>query len=561
MSVDKNALLSEVQVTINGSTATKEFERDLLQITVENSLHLPDVATLVLYDTNLTWLDDERLDPGKTLTILLKAGNTMQQVFDGEIVEIEPDFDQDVPRLTVRAFNKMHRLARGQHVRSFINVTDEDLIQQLAGEVGLQAEVAPTPLVYPYVFQNNESNLSFLQKRAASLGYLLYVKGDTLYCKAPGSDQRAQELTWQKDLYEFHPRLTTIQQVSSITARGWDPEAKNAIVAQQGTTSGVGAPSVGQSTSGGVLAQQAFHIDAQLLIADRPIRHSTQADQLVKAAINRQAGRFIEAEGACYGRPALVAGVFAKISKVGNRFSGSYFVTNSIHSYSVHHGYNTRFSVSGYDSTALLSLLWTDQRFPMPGLVIGLVTDNNDPEGQGRVKVKYPWLTEEHSSDWARVIAPGVGNQRGIEFLPEVNDEVLIGFEMGDIHFPYVLGGLWNGKDAVPEQVTSAGGVIQKRVIYSRSKHKIILDDSEGGGGITIEDSSGNQIMLDTQMNKLTISVKGDAGIQAQGNLTLEATGQIQIKGTAGVTLESQANVDVKGTGMVNVKGLMINLN
>ena len=85
------------------------------------------------------------------------------------------------------------------------------------------------------------------------------------------------------------------------------------------------------------------------------------------------------------------------------------------------------------------------------GMMTGLITNNKDPEKYGRVKVKFPWLSEEDESDWLRVVVPGGGNNRGLLFLPEVNDEVLVGFEQGDINRPYVLGGLWNGQDTPPE--------------------------------------------------------------------------------------------------------------
>src|ERR1700730_1542792 len=144
-------LLSEIEVTLNGSEAPTTFMIDLLEATVENSLHLPDMATLVLYDQKLTWIDDERLAPGKTLKILFSIGTQRQTVFDGEIVEIEPNFDKQIQRLIIRAFDRMHRLARGQQARSFMNVSDSDLMKKLAGEVGLQAEVDATSVVYPYV--------------------------------------------------------------------------------------------------------------------------------------------------------------------------------------------------------------------------------------------------------------------------------------------------------------------------------------------------------------------------------------------------------------------------
>jgi phage protein D len=548
---DNSNLLSQIYVQIDGAEVTEEFMGDLLEVTVENSLHLPDVATLILHDARLHWIDDGSLAPGKTVQISAKTGRQEQVLFDGEIVEIEPDFDPTTQQLIVRAFDRLHRLARGRHVRSFLNVSDDDLVKKIAQEVGLQAQVGPTGQVYPYVFQKNETNLAFLQGRAVALGYLLYVQGKTLHCEALQSNGQPLDLEWGVTLREFHPRMTTIGQVDSVTARGWDPAAKQEIVGQAGK--GQGAPQVGQASSGGELAHSAFNIDAQTLVADRPIRVQAVADALAQAAADRRAGSFIEADGVCGGNPALVAGASVQIKAVGDRFGGTYFVTSTLHIYNAAQGYTTRFNISGYHPSTLLSLLARDEETTMStGLVIGIVTDNQDPNGLGRVKVKYPWLSNDHASDWARVVAPGGGAQRGIEFLPEVNDEVLVGFEMGDMHYPYVLGGLWNGQDAPPKKVIS-GGKVQQRVICSRTGHLITLDDSDGSGGITIEDKNGNKIMLDSGANKLTITVQGDASVKAQGNLTLEAQGQVQIKGM-GVSVDG-------GAGAVTVKGSTINLN
>ena len=557
--MSQDNLLSEIEVTLNGSQAPTGFIEDLLEATIENSLHLPDMATLVLYDQKLSWVDDARLAPGKALQVLFRSGKLQHTVFDGEIVEIEPNFDRGIQRLTIRAFDRMHRLARGQHARSFMNVSDSDLVRKLAEEVQLSAEIDTTATVHPYVFQQNESNLTFLQRRAAALGYLLYVQGKTLYCKAPRSTQAAVTLEWGQTLNEFHPRLTTIEQIETLEARGWDPAQKQPVVSTISASEGIGLAKTGQPGNGGTLVQSAFHMTTRLLVADRPVRTQAQADQLARAAANRQAGRFIEAEGSCYGNPKLVAGVPVSITKVGQRFSGTYFATSTTHTYSIE-GYQTSFTVSGlHPSTLASTLSEKDERNILSGLVIGIVTDNQDPEGYGRVKVKYPWLAEDQSSDWARVVTPGGGNKRGLEFLPEVNDEVLVGFELGDIQYPYVLGGLWNGRDAIPERVVEAGQV-QKRLLRSRTGHTITLDDSDSGGGITIEDKNGNKVVLDSASNKLSISVKGDASIEAQGNMTLQATGQLQLKGN-GVTIDGGAgNTEVKGL-IINLKGQLINLN
>lgn len=547
-------LLSQLSLKIDGADVSDDFMSDLLEVTVENSLHLPDVATIVLHDARLHWIDESSLMPGKSVQISAKTEKQAKPLFDGEIVEIEPEFDPSTQQFIVRAFDRLHRLGRGRHVRSFVNISDADLVSKLAQEVGLQAEASQANQVHPYVFQNNETNLEFLQERAAALGFLLYVQGKTLRCEPLKTGGNPVDLEWGVSLHEFRPRLTTLGQLNSVTARGWDPANRQEIVGQ--ARNGQGAPLVGQQQNGGDLAQSAFQVTAETLVANRPVRVQSMADRLAQATADRAAGRFIEAEGACSGNPALIAGATALIKAVGTRFSGSYFVTGTLHTYNAQHGYLTQFTITGYHPATLFNLLTRsseEKAAPPAGLVIGIVTDNQDPQGCGRVKVKYPWLSAEHASDWARVVVPGGGDQRGIEFLPEVNDEVLVGFEMGDIHYPYVLGGLWNGKDAPPDAHVSSGGKIQKRIIRSRAGHMITLDDSDGGGGITIVDKQGNKLELDSSSNALQITVQGDASLKAQGNLALEARGQVQIKGM-GITIDG-------GMGDVTVKGTTINLN
>ena len=405
---------------------------------------------------------------------------------------------------------------------------------------------APTPQVHPYVLQANETNLDFLTARAASLGYLLFVEGDTLHFERPRPGARDAELQWGQTLVEFRPRWTSVAQVSATTVRGWDPDTRQAIVGH--VDRGEGHPDVGERRSGGSVAEAAFNLRAAELITDRPVRDQRSADQLAQAMADRRASGYIEAEGACVGTPALVAGASARITAVGRRFEGTYFITSATHTFTAAHGYQTRFTVSGQQRCGLIALLAPETRaLPTTGLVVGVVTDNQDPDGQGRVKVKYPWLSNDHASDWARVVSPGGGNTRGIQFLPEVNDEVLVGFEMGDVHFPYVLGGLWNRQDPPPvrsaEAASSAG--VQRRVIRSRAGHRITIDDTAGGGGITVEDSNGNKLALDSGSNGMLL--------QARGTIKIEAQGQVQIRGL-GVTIEG-------GAGTVDVTGSLVNLN
>jgi uncharacterized protein involved in type VI secretion and phage assembly len=194
------------------------------------------------------------------------------------------------------------------------------------------------------------------------------------------------------------------------------------------------------------------------------------------------------------------------------------------------------------------------------GVVVGVVTNNQDPDKMGRVKVKFPWLSDEDESNWARVAAPMAGKERGFYFLPEVDDEVLVAFEHGDVRFPYVVGALWNGKDAPPAD--NGDGKNNVRVIKSRSGHVIRLTDADGKEMIEIIDKSAkNSIVFDTSKNTITITADKDIVLSAaQGTIKLDAQ-QIEVKSSANTKIEAGANVDLKASGQMNVKGATVNLN
>jgi len=575
---DTTALLSQVYLELDGQPAPVDLTQDLLDVTVENSLHLPDVASITFNDQLGKWVDDERLGPGRSIKISSKVAQSEHPIFDGEVVELEPEFIPGHQRLVVRAFDRLHRLARGQHVRSFQNVTDGDIIQTIAGEVNLQTDIGNTPQVHDYVLQDNESNLEFLRDRVMALGFLMYVEGETLHCKSAGTNAAAIELHWGQTLSEFHPRLTTVGQLNSATVRGWDPDNRQDIVgrAQRGN----GAPRTNDSRTGGDLAQSAFNLTAEAFVTNQLPASQSEAERMAQAVMDRAAGDFVVAEGLGTGNPSIKAGASISVSGLGNRFDGTYFVTGTTHTHGHDEGYTTRFVVSGHRPMTLLSVLRHDADgldARMPGLAVGVITDNDDPKGQGRVKVRYPCLSADNASDWARVISPGNGANRGLQFVPEVNDEVLVGFDQGDIHHPYILGGLWNGQDAPPGSKSDVigSGKVNQRIIKSRSGHTITLDDSDDRPSITILDKTGNNVIkLDSSNNNLTISVDGDVSLKAGNSITIEGQ-SVQVKATndlklngASANVEAQAGLTLKGmtadleaSATTTVKGLTVSIN
>lgn len=194
------------------------------------------------------------------------------------------------------------------------------------------------------------------------------------------------------------------------------------------------------------------------------------------------------------------------------------------------------------------------------GVVVGLVTNNQDPDKMGRVKLTFPWLSDEEEGYWARMAVPMAGNERGIYFLPEVNDEVLVAFEQGDARFPYVVGALWNGRDAPPAE--NGDGKNNVRVIKSRSGHVIRLTDEDGKEKIELVDKSGNNsVVFDTAENTITITADKDIVLSAsKGSIKLNAR-QIEVTSSADAKIEAKAGVDVKAGATMNIKGQVVNIN
>lgn len=194
------------------------------------------------------------------------------------------------------------------------------------------------------------------------------------------------------------------------------------------------------------------------------------------------------------------------------------------------------------------------------GVVIGVVTNNKDEEGLGRVKVRFPWLSEVDESHWARIATPMAG-KGGIYFLPEPEDEVLVAFEHGDVRFPYVLGALWNGQQAPP--ATNDDGKNNLRIIKSRSGHMIRLNDEDGKEKIEIVDKSAkNSIVFDTAKNTITITTDTDITLSAaKGTIKLEAQ-KIELTSSADTKIAAGAGMDVTASKTMNIKGTQaVNIN
>ncbi|WP_055074141.1 VgrG-related protein [Pseudanabaena sp. 'Roaring Creek'] len=565
---------------IDGNQAPDDLNADILQISVEESLHLPGMFTLIInndyFPGNLepAWKHQSLFEIGKKIKIGFTSSTTedadfaqeeTEYILEGEITAIETEFNEKSQApMIIRGYDISHRLHRGRYNRSFQNVSDSDLVKQIIGDAGISAgTVTATTIIHEYAFQENQTNMEFLRERAARNGFELYVQDGKLNFRAPSTDQTIS-LKWLEDIHGFRVRVTSAEQVSSVEVRGWDYAQKIAIVSTASTESVITTTDSGKGSA----SSTKFSGSPKMIVVDQPIFSSGEADKIAQSLCNELGGEFVNADAKGEGNPKIRPGRVITLADMG-KYSGSYYVTETHHLFD-ERKYTTHFSVRGLKGGDLFSTL-SSQPHLQPGqtMLVGIVSNNNDPKGWGRVRVKFPTLTEEHESNWARVVSAGAGINRGLDCLPEINDEVLVGFEHGDIHRPYVIGGVWNGKDTTPTKVADSvvGGKVRLRTFKTRVGHQLqfVEEDKDTKKGIYVNTIDGHNVRLNDSEKFVELETTGGHKFRADDmskEISLTSTGNITIKtGTTGLVNDVKINAgNITLTATTNIT-LKVGLN
>lgn len=220
------------------------------------------------------------------------------------------------------------------------------------------------------------------------------------------------------------------------------------------------------------------------------------------------------------------------------------------------------------------------------GVMVAIVTNNTDPDKMGRVKLKLSMQETETETDWVRIATLMGGKEMGSLFIPEVGDEVLVAFHLGELRMPFVIGMLWNPKNKPPAPADKN----DLRMIKTRSGHELSFNDKSGDesitiktkkgqiidlkdkdGSISIADSSGNnkimikggsanEISVVSQTSKITLNAKGEVSIESTKEIKIKST-QINIEASATMALKAGATLDLKSDGIINIKGSMVKIN
>ncbi len=345
-----NPLVADFDVIINGAPLPVEAAAYVAGVSVDESIDLPSMFTLEMIGSDaqeqtIPWIDDQKLFAiGNVIEIKLGYVDDLETLLIGEITALEPEFVFNrLPGLTVRGYDRRHRLQRGRKTRTFVQQKDSDIAAQIASEAGLTAQAEDSGTVHDYVLQANQTDLEFLHERASRIQYEVIVEDKTLSFRPVANAQgEVLTLTMDDDLLEFYPRLSSLGQVSEVTVRSWSSKDKKELISQ--AKAGDEVSTMGGQQSGAALVEGAFGAAIEQW-STYPVATQAEADQMARARLNDRVLELISGEGACWGRTDVRSGKVIKIDGLGQRFSGQYYVTGVIHRYSSQGGYETHFTV------------------------------------------------------------------------------------------------------------------------------------------------------------------------------------------------------------------------
>jgi uncharacterized protein len=358
----KQPLVPSFELALHGTVAGKDIAGWIVNVTVEEELDVPGMFAFELTSREdergtMPWTDDTRFQLGMTVEVGFGYGSQSETVLTGEITELEPRFSSSAPpTLTVRGYDKRHRLNTVRRTRSFVDQKDSDIVTRIGEEAGLTVHASDSKVVHPYVLQAGRTDLDFLLERARRIQFeLVMLDGELFFRPAADAGEEVLTLSFKDDLLEFEPRLS-LTPATQLQVLGWDVKTKQAIDAvgelprnQPATAT---ADPAEDKTEGGARRTRSGVTSSSQVIGSRiessvstPVVSRAEADQRAQAQFDAMTRDFIRGDGRCRGCTGVRAGTVVRIDGAGKRFSGLYYVTSALHSYTRRDGYLTQFQV------------------------------------------------------------------------------------------------------------------------------------------------------------------------------------------------------------------------
>lgn len=530
-------------------------------------------------------VDNDAFKPGTSIRLDVGDVKTEKTIFSGTVVRLGIQIEKDThAQMVVECRDCAFPATLGRKNKIFEKKKDSQIISEVLGTYG-SVSVDATTFQHPSLVQYYSTDWDFALSRADANGLVVIVNNGSISVKKPAvGSQPVTTVTYGTDLIDFDGRISLTEQFSDIEAVSWSP-SQQALV-----TSKAAAPSL--NAQGNLKTSDLQGGDKLLYQTDAPTDSQALKAWVDSMALKTGLARF-QGSFLFYGDASVVPGCIIQIAGLGNRFNGNVYVGSVEHTIE-NNVWTTRagMGISPSNITEETNVTAPPAAGWLPGiegLHVGKVKKlNDDPESEHQVQVEIPLLNGSKNTLWARLAHPYAGKERGTFFIPEVGDEVVIGFFNNDPCRPVILGSLYSSKQApsynlTAENYTKAIITKTKMKVEFNEEKKIITIVTPGKNEIEINDDKKSIKIADQNNNVITLDSKGitldsakDITLKAQNNIVLDATAKasvkaktdvelegLNIKATAkvGFTAKGNATAELSASGQTTVKGAMVMIN
>ncbi len=560
----------EFTVKAGGEAVPREYQ--LLSVSVTLAANRIASAKLVYVDGaaatgQFPLSDSDLFRPGQAIEILAGAGRDSTSVFIGTVVRQGARVrEAAASQLVVDCRHAAMKLAVTDRSTDYFDQTDSDIIDAVLSAAGVGADVESTSLQHKQMLQYQSTDWDFILARARANGQLVWCEGDKLVVRKPALDGATVcTLQYGATLLEFEGEIDARLQHPAYQGASWDPAGQE-LVEVDGATPSFSAPGDLSSDDLAGVADQAFDVR-------HPALPEAESQAWVDGIALYHRVDQVSGRGKCEGIATVKPGVIVELAGLGRRFNGKVLVTGVRHEFSLVQGWKTHVQFGGVDLEVPRKPVTEGLLPSVSGLQVGIVTSNEDPDGEDRVRIKLPLLGLSSDGLWARVASLDAGNDRGFFFRPEIGDEVIVGFMADDPRYPVILGMLNSSAKPAPLKGSDDN---HEKMLKTRSGMTVHFDDdkivmtlatpagnsivlSEDDKSLTLADQNGNTIKMDSDGIHLE-SAKA-VNLKAGTETKMEASTSFEIKAGSELKLEGSASAELKGGGMAKLSGAMVQIN
>ena len=571
---NQSTSLPSFEVMANGVVLPEQLQ--LLSLNTTTELNKISSATLYFADGDpasgtFPISDESTLNPGVEIEIKLGYEGNNATVFTGLVIKQRIQLKEDKSILEVKCKDKTFALTQVQNNKVWEEVTDSDVIEEIANNQDISNEVESTSLTHEKLVQYASTNWDFIVSRAEANGLVVATENGELKIFKPDLGQSAAlSLAYGATILEMDTELDGSNVFSKEKKEAWSYANQESISKEADVENNNNIGNVSASDVASALAQQ------ENKAAYSNIYVQEELDALTDGALLRAELSRIKGTVKSQGFADIQPGQLLELNGVGEKYNGNAFVSGVSHV--VANGNWVSAFQLGMSAEAHLEKfdLKPKSQTVLPvttGLEYATVIElEQDPAGEDRIKIKIPNFGEDGNGIWARIAAPDAGENRGFFFRPEIEDEVIVGFVNNDPRSPIVLGML--NSSAKPAPIVASNDNHEKGII-TRSEMKILFNDDQKS--IVIETPAGNKIKLseedetilieDQSGNKLEMTSDGilidsssDVNIKSSGDLTLEGT-NVTITANAEFKASGSAGAELSTSAVAVLKGSLVQIN